>query len=69
MDQCGGTGSALVQSLLQRIAHEVRMYGAAYAPVHDASGKDVDVEGHVAPALPSQSMGEVRPAAGLAVGP
>ena len=55
-----GTRLAGVQCLLQRIEHEVRVHGTADAPAHDASGKHVDNEGDVQPALPGRDIGEVR---------
>ena len=49
-----------VQRLLQGIEHEVRVHGTAHSPPHDASGKDVDDESHIEPALPGRDIGEVR---------
>ena len=38
---------AFVQSLFQRVQHEVRAHRTANAPAHDAPGEHIDDEGHV----------------------
>ena len=51
---------ASIERLLQRIEYEARLHGTAHAPTYDTSGKYVNDEGHVQPALPSRNMGKVR---------
>ena len=51
---------ALVQGLLQRIQHEVRLHAATDPPAHDTPGVHVHHEGHIEPALPGGDVGEVR---------
>ena len=50
-----------VQRLLQRIQNEVGLHRTAHAPAHNASGKDVDDEGYIKPALPGRDIGVSRP--------
>ena len=53
-------GSALVQSLFQRVEDKAGMGGPADPPADDPSGEGVDDEGHVDEALPGRDVGEVR---------
>ena len=48
----GKSGLSVVQSLLQRIEHEVCSHRAALAPAHDPAGIHINHKGHVLPALP-----------------
>src|SRR5690606_8425482 len=50
----------LIQRLLQGIEHEVGLHGTADAPAHDTTGKYVNYEGHIQPALPGRHVREVR---------
>src|SRR5690606_14336445 len=45
---------------LQGFEHEVRGHGAADPPADDTSGKHIDDEGYVKPALPGRHIREVR---------
>lgn len=50
---------ARVQSLLQRIEHEVGLHRTSDPPAHDMSREDVDDEGDVDEALPGRDVGEI----------
>src|SRR4051794_32339687 len=52
-------GSALVQSLFQRVEDKAGMGGPADLPADDPSGEGVDDEGHVDEALPGRDVGEI----------
>lgn len=52
VDQGVAFGLTGVEGLLQRIEHEVRGHRAAHAPADDITGKHVDDEGDIHPALP-----------------
>ena len=55
-----GSRLAFVQSLLQRVQHEVGLHAAADLPAHNAPGVHIHDKGHVQPALPSADIGGVR---------
>ena len=52
--------TTLVQGLLQGIQHEAGMSGLGHTPADDATGEDVDHEGHIDEAAPGRDVGEVR---------
>ena len=52
--------TSLMQGLLQGVEHEAGMGGSGNAPADDATGEDVDYEGHVYEAGPGRHVGEVR---------
>ena len=52
--------AAIMHRLFQGIENEPRMRRGADPPAHDASGKHIDDESHVQPALPGRDVGEVR---------
>jgi hypothetical protein len=59
VDQGIGSGPALVQGLLKRVEHEVRLHDGADPPAQDAPCEHVDDDGHVQPALPRRDVREV----------
>jgi hypothetical protein len=52
-------GPTLVQSLLERIEHKVRMRRARYTPANDTPGIGIDDKGHIDKARPGADIGEV----------
>lgn len=44
--------SPVVQSLVQRVQHEVRSHGTALTPAHNPARIDINHNGHILPALP-----------------
>lgn len=54
-------GPSVVQSLLQRIEHEVGVCRASDSPADDAAGLGIDPEGHVDEACTGRLIGEVGP--------